>query len=89
MRNLVFLAFIAVVLFAIVGWFMDWYSFPVVKTDQGKVNVQLQFDKDKISQDLEKGKNKFGNTVDQFRKDSAVKPTETSPTSKQTLPWFN
>jgi hypothetical protein len=94
MRNLVFLGFIAILVFAVVGWFLDWYSFTGVKSENGKVNVQLQFDKDKIQQDVEKGGKKLNDTIDNFKKDQPAnqspKPEETKThTSTKPPRWFN
>lgn len=81
MRNLVFLGFILLVIFLTVGWFLDWYSFTNVKTQDGKTSVQFNLEGAKIKQDLEKG-------AEKFKKEPQPKPTETKSAS-QTTSWFN
>lgn len=78
MRNLVFLAFLALVVFLVTGWFMDWYSLTGVGGANGKTQFQFELDTSKIKQDLSKGKDKFNQTVENVKKDIPSKPSPTS-----------
>lgn len=78
MRNLVFLVFLALVVFLITGWFMDWYSLTSVGSAGGKQQFQFELDTAKIKQDLSKGRDKFNQTVENVRKEV---PTKAAPTS--------
>jgi hypothetical protein len=63
MKTLVYLFFLVLCLFALVGWFMDWYHIVDLKTDAGKHRVQIDFDMNKIRDDFERGAAKFQQTV--------------------------
>jgi hypothetical protein len=78
MRNLVFLVFLALVVFLVTGWFMDWYSLTGVGSANGKTQFQFELDTAKIKQDLSKGKDKFNQTVENVKQ---VAPTKPAPTS--------
>ncbi|HMP02296.1 MAG TPA: hypothetical protein PKD86_10155 [Gemmatales bacterium] len=79
MRNLVFLAFLALVVFLITGWFMDWYSITGVGAADGKRQYQFEIDTSKIKQDLTKGRDKLNNTMDAVKQDAPTSPRPTAP----------
>ena len=81
MKNLVFPLFLGLVIFAVVGWLQDWYSFGGVKNADGKTSVQFEIDRTKIGADLSKGKEKLDKTLDQLKqpKSQAVSPQPSDP----------
>jgi hypothetical protein len=72
MRNLVFLAFLAALIFAVAGWLLDWYSVSRTPSKGGKTSIQLDFDTNKIKEDLRKGKDKFDDTVENVRSNDST-----------------
>lgn len=72
MRNLVFLLFLGVVVFAVVGWFLDWYDVTGVRNSNGKTSIQLEYNGSKVKEDLGKGVKKFNETVEQIRDEKKV-----------------
>ncbi len=69
MRNLFYLTFLALVFFLVVGWFMDWYSLTSINNSNGKTRLQFEVDTQKVSADLNKGKEKLTKTIDALRKE--------------------
>ena len=70
MRNLLALLACGVLVFGVVGWYLDWYTISTTKTADGDRSVTIEFDKDKIIKDVEK-KAKQGEEklVDKLEKD--------------------
>jgi len=54
MKGLFKLAILAVIAFAVVGYYLDWYSIERTMSDSGKETVEVTFHKDKIKEDAEK-----------------------------------
>jgi hypothetical protein len=69
MRNIVFLGFLALVVFLIAGWFLDWYSIKGAGTSGGKTNFSVEFDSNKFNADLQRGKQKLADTIDSMSKE--------------------
>jgi hypothetical protein len=84
MKNLISLLFLGLVIFAVVGWFQDWYSFGNVKNADGKTSVQFELDRSKIGADLSKGEDKLKKTIDGLKADDA-KGASAAP--KPSDPW--
>ncbi len=79
LKNLVFLGFLALVLFLVVGWFQDWYSFSNGKNSSGKTSIEFDLDKEKIGQDLSKGKDKLDKTIDGLKEKNTQAPSASKP----------
>jgi hypothetical protein len=54
MRNLLAFLAAAVVAFAVVGWWLDWYRFRSVPSPDGKPSVTVDFNPQKITEDFAK-----------------------------------
>ncbi|MER3416934.1 MAG: hypothetical protein C4297_12080 [Gemmataceae bacterium] len=67
MRNLVFIAFLALFAFVVAGWFLDWYQIRDFHSDNGKHRVQIEVDTQKIKEDLSRGRTKLQETWDRLR----------------------
>src|SRR5713101_5766792 len=64
MRNLLALAAAAVLAFVVVGYFLGWYQVQTVKTGTGS-EYKVDVNSPKISEDLNKGKEKIRNWLNQ------------------------
>ena len=58
MRNLLAFFAAAIVAFAWVGWYLDWYKIKADPAVAGHRNVNIDFDSDKIVSDSQKGMHK-------------------------------
>jgi hypothetical protein len=54
MRNLLAFLAAAVVAFLVVGWWLDWYNFRSVPSPDGKPSVTVDFNTQKIREDVAK-----------------------------------
>jgi hypothetical protein len=83
MRNLLALVGGAVVIFAGVGWYLDWYKIKSDPAPAGHQNVNIDFNRVKIAEDVNKGiqksEQKLQNVLDKEHVDSTGKPAP-SPT---------
>jgi hypothetical protein len=72
MRNL--LAFLAAVVIVGggVGWYLDWFKFSSAPLNDGRRNVSIDIDPNKITNDLNKGGKKIEEMID---KDKAKEPS--------------
>ena len=59
MRNLLALMGAALVTFAAVGWYLDWYRIRTEPGASGHRQVEIDFNGTKIQHDLEKGRDKL------------------------------
>lgn len=66
MRNLLALLGAVIVAFAVVGWYLKWYSVESDPTHAGHT-VHIGIDKEKIGKDLNKGGEKLQNAIDKAR----------------------
>jgi hypothetical protein len=65
MRNLLALIGAAVVGFAGVGWYLNWYTVRVAKSGDGTIQVQGSLDTNKVVQDAGEGAKRVGELVGQ------------------------
>ena len=63
MRGLLTLLGGALVTFAILGWYFNWYEFNRTKTADGKERIELEFDTKKINEDAQKGINRVDKAI--------------------------
>ena len=76
MKNLVFVLFLAVLLFAVVGWFLDWYSIADLHSSSGRHRLQIEVDTNKIRSDLDKGQAKFQETIERVQQGANNPPAQ-------------
>lgn len=55
MRNLLTLLGFALVVFLVLGYFLDWYSFSTKPGESGTLSLQLDVNKKKIGEDVQQG----------------------------------
>ena len=55
MRNLLAFLAAAVLAFAALGWYLDWYKIKSEPTGEGHRHVNIDFNEDKILDDVHKG----------------------------------
>jgi hypothetical protein len=55
MRNLLTLLGFALMVFLVLGYFLDWYSFSTQPGDSGHISLQLDVNKKKIGDDVQHG----------------------------------
>lgn len=67
MKNLLALAAAAVLAFVVVGYFLGWYQVQTVKTQTGQ-EYKVDVNSPKITEDLNKGKAKIRNWLNQGQK---------------------
>ena len=80
MRNLIFLLFMGVVVFLVAGWFLDWYDINSIKNGNGKTSITVDFNGTKIKEDINKGSQKFNDTMHNLQDDKSKTNQETSTT---------
>lgn len=76
MRNLLALVGAAVVTILGVGWYLDWFHVHRAPSVNGKTNINVEFNTNKISDDLHKGSEKLQSAIE---KKLADKKEETPP----------
>src|SRR5438105_15240783 len=73
MRNLLALSAALVIAFAGIGWYRGWYKVETEPVQGGHQSVNIDFDRDKIVQDSEKGvkkvEEKLQNVLDHKQQD--------------------
>lgn len=73
MRNLVFLLFLALCAFVVIGWFLDWYTIAGLQ-GSGGAKVQIELHTDKIKEDIDKGIQKGRSALEQLDSAPSSKP---------------
>lgn len=58
MRNLLALAALGVLVFLGLGWYLGWYKIQREPTSDGHTKIEVEFNNDKIKQDVGKGTQK-------------------------------
>ncbi len=87
MRNLLALMAFAVLVFAGVGWYRDWYEVTTKAADAGRHSVQIDFDRSKIMADVEKGIQKLEEKKQEYTAGTAwaeQTPTTVGPPKPET-----
>lgn len=79
MRNLLALLGAALVTFAAVGWYLNWYSISNEPSNQGRHSVHIDIDKDKIGKDLHKGGEKLHDALEKARSEDGKKKDAIRP----------
>jgi hypothetical protein len=89
MKNLVFLVFLAILGFAVAGYFLGWYEITGVPSSSGHHRLQIDINTTKIKDDFDRGTDKLQDGINQA-KDAAgkvevpktpAKPTKTTSDS--------
>jgi hypothetical protein len=93
MRNLLALVGLVVVGFAGAGWYLGWYKLGVDSRDPNHPTINVEVERDKIKQDLQKGAKSVSNAVQkevqgQFTSQQVV-PSELPPLPAPPLPVIN
>jgi hypothetical protein len=85
MRNLLALFAFALLTFVAVGWYLDWYKIKADPAPAGHQNVTIDFNRDKIADDVQKGVKKSEEKLqgvlekEGTAKAEASKPPESTP----------
>ncbi len=74
MRNLLALAAAALLAFVVVGYFLDWYHIASKPTTTGQ-DYEVQVNSPKISEDLNKGKEKLRKILNKNESNTTPTPT--------------
>jgi hypothetical protein len=82
MKNLLAFVAAAVMMFAGVGWYLDWFQVLGSTGASGHYSVNVDIDGTKIKEDVQKGEAKVADAIDKARKDAAAKAEaeKTDPT---------
>jgi hypothetical protein len=83
MRNLLALLGAAIVSFALVGWYLDWYKLRRTPAEDGHHSVNIDIDRGKIGKDLQRGGERLHDVIERSKRDSST-PAPKEPSS--TLP---
>jgi hypothetical protein len=94
MRNLLALAATALLIFAGVGWYLGWYQITSSTDSSGHREIQIDLNSPKISEDLNRGKEKVRDLLDSKKPvapsgSSGVVPTVFHPESGSPYPESN
>jgi hypothetical protein len=79
MRNLLALLGAALVTFAVVGWFRDWYKIQTGPDAAGHREVNIDINGRKIKQDLNKGREKLHEVLDHKGQETAPAAAHAAP----------
>ena len=83
MRNTLALIGLAVVLFAVIGWYMGWYKLSYVKDPEGKLQIKTDVDTKKVGSDstefLKNVGSVIGSNVDKAGHDAKTSPPAGTP----------
>jgi hypothetical protein len=64
MRNLLALLAAVLLIFAGLGWYLDWFKLKTQPAEPGHHNVSIDIDKKKITDDIQKGEQKLHQMLD-------------------------
>ena len=83
----------AVLTFAGLGWYLDWYTISSSPAADGHRQVKINLNTNKIEQDVEKGGQKVRNMLEKDKKDSngktGAQPKESTVPQNQPTPPAN
>jgi hypothetical protein len=82
MRNLLALVGAVALTFVAVGWYLGWYQIHTAATSSGHNEVEIDFNTPKIKADLNKGKQKVQQMLDNTNPSSGQQP-QTDSTSEE------
>jgi hypothetical protein len=68
MRNLLALLAAVLLIFAGLGWYLDWFRVKSQPSEPGHHNVSIDIDKEKITKDIQKGEEKLHQILDKENK---------------------
>jgi hypothetical protein len=86
MRNLLALIGLVVVGFGGIGWYMGWYHLSVAKSPEGNVEIKVDVDSKKVTDDAGKGIAVVGDQVGKVAQDGKAAPSQPAPTSGSLTP---
>jgi F0F1-type ATP synthase membrane subunit b/b' len=61
-KTIVYVMFLALCAFLIVGWFLDWYAVQDIRSTSGRHRLEIEINTEKIQQDIERGRKKLEET---------------------------
>ncbi|MCS7167158.1 MAG: hypothetical protein RMI91_02640 [Gemmatales bacterium] len=67
MKTLIYVLFLALCGFLVIGWFLDWYRIQDLSSSPGKYRLEIEIDAQKIRQDIERGRRKLEETWRQMQ----------------------
>jgi hypothetical protein len=79
MRNLLALLAALLLIFAGLGWYLDWFKVKQHPSEPGHNNVSIDINTKKIGQDLHKGEQKLQQILDSAAKDKDKVPDARVP----------
>lgn len=85
MRNLLALLAAALLVFAGVGWYLGWYTITSTSDGSGHQKINIDLDKDKISEDINKGRDKLRDLLAKKEKE-AQERQQVTPALEPPLP---
>src|SRR5262245_64803652 len=78
MRNLLALLAAALLVFAGVGWYLGWYKISSTSDESGHRKINIDLDKNKIADDLNKGREKLRDLLTNKEKEGQQQTTGTA-----------
>jgi len=79
MRNLLALLAAALLVFAGVGWYLGWYKISSTSDESGHRKINIDVDKNKIADDLNKGREKLRELLAKKEKEGQQQLTTETP----------
>jgi hypothetical protein len=86
MRNLLALAAIALITFAALGWYLDWYHISSTPASEGHRRVNIDVNTTKIGHDVEKGGEKVRKILETHNKKDAEPKADSKDPPKSEPP---
>ncbi len=87
MKNLLAFVAAAVLMFAGVGWYLDWFQVLGGPAASGHYNVNLDFNAKKIGDDVKNGEEKVADAIDKASKDAAARKAAAGNSEPATNQW--
>jgi hypothetical protein len=83
MRNLLALFGLLLVTFAVLGWYLDWYTIKREPASPGHHNMNIDVNGEKIVEDVQKGVQKGEEKLQHILEKEQAKAPTTQPTDKK------